>query len=76
MPVYEYTCRQCGGLFEKLLPVHARDQLPACPACGSRSVSKLFSTFAAFSASGTDGGAQALGGGCACATGGRCGCAS
>ncbi|HXF36536.1 MAG TPA: zinc ribbon domain-containing protein [Actinomycetota bacterium] len=61
MPIYEFACAVCGARFEELLSRAAPD--PPCPSCGSRSVSRLISTFA----TGGDGG-----GGCAC--GGRCAC--
>jgi len=44
MPIYEYTCRKCGHPFEVL--VRGKEK-PACPACGSRSLEKQLSTFAA-----------------------------
>ncbi|MBM4155005.1 MAG: zinc ribbon domain-containing protein [Lentisphaerae bacterium] len=45
MPLYEYRCASCGGACEIL--VRSADEKPACPACGSKKLSKQFSTFAA-----------------------------
>lgn len=43
MPLYEYTCRDCGRSFEFL----TRDgRSPACPGCGGETLDKVFSTFA------------------------------
>jgi putative FmdB family regulatory protein len=44
MPIYEYRCEGCGERFEERLT--AADRSPACSACGSRSVSRLWSPFA------------------------------
>ena len=46
MPIYEYGCEKCGGLFETLVP-NASAPLPVCPACGSKKVRKQFSSFSA-----------------------------
>ena len=42
MPIYEYQCRACGHGFETL--VRGSDQ-PACPACRSREIERLLSSF-------------------------------
>lgn len=43
MPIYEYECKACGKSFEILVfgnkEVH-------CPECGSKDITKKFSTFA------------------------------
>jgi len=44
MPVYEYQCKKCGKEFEKLV---MGEKKPVCPECGSKSLSKKFSVFAA-----------------------------
>ncbi len=44
MPIYEYTCRECGEEFEHLL---RGDEKPSCPACGKARLSKKFSVPAA-----------------------------
>jgi len=63
MPIYEFACRECGHRFEELRARSAAD--PACPACGSASVTRLLSVFATS-------GSGSAGGGCGC--GGRCAC--
>ncbi len=43
MPIYEYTCVQCGHEFEKL--VFNTSTPIACPTCHAHKVKKKFSTF-------------------------------
>lgn len=45
MPIYEYTCRQCGESFEKMVRFSEADLLPACPKCESKDTSKKISIF-------------------------------
>ncbi|MEP6963684.1 MAG: zinc ribbon domain-containing protein, partial [Acidobacteriota bacterium] len=55
MPIFEYTCEDCGTAFEKLLRSAANGassngaafQEVACPSCGEHHVKREFSTFAA-----------------------------
>ena len=42
MPLYEYQCRACRHSFEAL--VRGVDQ-PACPACQSKEIERLLSSF-------------------------------
>ena len=44
MPIYEYECKKCGAGFEALV---FGDEKPECEQCGSKSLKKLVSTFAA-----------------------------
>ncbi len=44
MPIYEYECGACREVFEKLVGADRGDRVD-CPACGSRSVSRLWSVF-------------------------------
>ena len=44
MPIYEYTCDDCGAEFEEL--VRSYEDTPNCPVCGSESISKKVSAFA------------------------------
>lgn len=47
MPLYEFTCRKCGHVFEELLSMSELDQGKLkCPACKSARVEKGFSSFA------------------------------
>jgi putative FmdB family regulatory protein len=44
MPIYEYSCEDCGNEFELLV----RDsEPPACPTCGTSRLEKRFSVPAA-----------------------------
>ena len=49
MPIYEYRCTECGRNFELL--ILKASQPIACPSCGTTSVERLLSTFAATSES-------------------------
>lgn len=53
MPLYEYTCRDCGRRFEVLQRVGADGSGVACPGCGGSHVVKQFSTFASAVPSGS-----------------------
>ncbi|MFA7157886.1 MAG: zinc ribbon domain-containing protein [Kiritimatiellia bacterium] len=44
MPIYEYECTQCKKRFEHLLK-NSRDVPAACPGCGAKKVSRVFSSF-------------------------------
>ena len=46
MPIFEYTCEDCGTAFEKLVRNSAAKGV-ACPSCGEEHVKREFSTFAA-----------------------------
>ncbi len=46
MPIYEYRCGNCGCHFSQLVLKPSGEVSLSCPQCGSRSVSRLFSTFA------------------------------
>lgn len=50
MPIYEYQCLDCHQEFEKL--VRASGPVPVCPQCGSATLQKKLSTFAAVTAGG------------------------
>ena len=43
MPVFEYRCRTCGHLFEKLM--FSSSASVSCPECGGGEVEKRPSTF-------------------------------
>jgi putative FmdB family regulatory protein len=72
MPVYEYRCSACQGVFEKLEPISERDEHIECPACGGREARRLVSVFAAFA--NEAGQTGTLGGGCCGGSGGGCAC--
>jgi putative FmdB family regulatory protein len=45
MPVYQYKCKSCGKVFEITCHLSEREELAACPDCGSKDVQQVFSTF-------------------------------
>jgi putative FmdB family regulatory protein len=53
MPIYEYTCKDCGKTFEKLVRTMSddnggdRSKIVVCPACGSKNAVRALSVFAA-----------------------------
>jgi putative FmdB family regulatory protein len=74
MPIFEYTCEDCGTAFEKLVRASQENGV-ACPSCGQEHVKKELSTFAARATEGSSS-APAQFGGCAsgmCQTPGMCG---
>jgi len=48
MPIYEYSCRECGNEFECLV---RGNEAPKCPACGKTDLMRKFSVPAAHCAS-------------------------
>lgn len=52
MPIYEFSCKKCGHLFEALRLSSRGFKGITCPKCDSKQVEKRMSTFAA-SAGGT-----------------------
>jgi putative FmdB family regulatory protein len=70
MPIYEFHCEKCERDSEIL--VRSSDwKGTACPHCGSKKLSKKFSTFASAStgeshSGGHGGGGHRCGGGCHC----------
>ena len=71
MPIYEFHCGKCERDSEIL--VRSTDwKNTECPHCGSKKLSKKFSTFASVSAGGNgapscySGGGHCCGGGCGC----------
>jgi putative FmdB family regulatory protein len=45
MPIFSYKCTKCGSLFERLEGVLRSDEELKCASCGSKDVSRQFSTF-------------------------------
>jgi len=43
MPLYEYTCRDCGEDFDKIVRFSEADQMPECPCCGEGNTLKKIS---------------------------------
>jgi len=74
MPIYEYSCEDCGTRFEKL--VRGTTTEVACPSCGENHLKQEHSTFAARSGGSASQAPQQMGGGCPagmCGTPGLCG---
>ncbi|MBV9303999.1 MAG: zinc ribbon domain-containing protein [Acidobacteriaceae bacterium] len=46
MPIFEYSCDDCGTKFERLVRRSDQDRV-RCPACGDEHVTTQYSTFAA-----------------------------
>ena len=70
MPLYEFACKRCDGVFERLLSFSAAEEGVSCPRCGAAEARRLISTFAAFSKSSAGEANAFAGGGCG---GGCCG---
>jgi len=51
MPLYEYTCRDCGESFDKIVRFSEADRLPECPSCGKNNTHKKISAGAVIGAS-------------------------
>jgi putative FmdB family regulatory protein len=46
MPIYEFTCADCGATFEELVPSADAIAGLRCGACGGGTLTRLMSTFA------------------------------
>ena len=58
MPIFEYSCPNCGHRFEKLVLSSKRNRELTCPSCGSQDVQKAISLFGT-AGKGSSGGAAA-----------------
>lgn len=45
MPIFEYSCDQCGGRFAVLVGVVSEASVTKCPTCDGESLTKLVSRF-------------------------------
>ncbi|MFZ0451282.1 MAG: zinc ribbon domain-containing protein [Desulfatiglandaceae bacterium] len=45
MPIYEYQCRKCGNIFEKLCFASDDEKEIGCPTCDEKDVERLLSCF-------------------------------
>lgn len=70
MPIYEFSCQDCGKKFEELV---FDETIPPCPECGSHKTKKLVCACArqVGKSSGNDYAAP-ISGGCAGCSGGNC----
>ncbi|MFC1919400.1 FmdB family zinc ribbon protein [Chloroflexota bacterium] len=75
MPIYEYSCSNCGCQFELLRPFSKSDEDASCPSCMKVAKKKL-SGFASFS-KGSDGvSVPVAGGGGGCSSCSSSGCST
>jgi putative FmdB family regulatory protein len=51
MPLYEYRCKACGEVFEKMVRWSEADRSPVCPNCQSQETQRKVSHIAAFGSS-------------------------
>jgi putative FmdB family regulatory protein len=70
MPLYEYTCLDCGKEFDALRPFRDADKPIACQFCSGERTIRQLSVFFAQSAGKIIAGNQ--GGGCVGCSGGSC----
>lgn len=55
MPLYEYRCKDCGEVFEKMMRWSEADRSPSCPKCQSQDTQKKMSQIASFGSSAASG---------------------
>ena len=60
MPLFEYTCIECGNDFELLVLKSSEMDDVKCPACGKNKLEQKVSAFASISDAGTSGAANCL----------------
>ena len=48
MPVYEYYCKSCDGVFEAIRPIAKASDPSACPVCAKKAERIMPSSFSAF----------------------------
>ncbi|HHY11000.1 MAG TPA: zinc ribbon domain-containing protein [Firmicutes bacterium] len=65
MPIFEYKCRHCGKVFEYLI---RQNEVPVCPECSSRDLTKLLSMFSSNVKTGSRGPSSS----CTTCSGGAC----
>jgi putative FmdB family regulatory protein len=65
MPIYEYRCESCSQVFEALRRMGESTKGLACPACGSKKLEQVFSSFAAGGGTSRGDAGGRSGGGCA-----------
>lgn len=68
MPIYEYKCDACGGVFERIVFASDKDDPVECPACSKRKTRRQLSSFSC--GSGSEGLGAALTSGCGSSGGG------
>ena len=75
MPIYEYSCDDCGSKFEKLVRRSVEADAVRCPSCGQDHIRTEYSTFAARGVGSSSAGPTDRTGGCGggMCQGGMCG---
>jgi putative FmdB family regulatory protein len=64
MPIYEYRCRKCREIFEKIQKLNEGKEALTCPYCGGKKPEKILSGFSSLkgsesaSACGSSGGSK------------------
>lgn len=48
MPVYEYYCKRCDGVFEAIRPISQASAAQPCPVCAKKSERMMPTSFSAF----------------------------
>lgn len=69
MPIYEYRCNNCGAEFELLL---FSNDIPECPRCSSKDLTKKISMFATTNKDGEINSSNSSGSKCGSCSGGSC----
>lgn len=73
MPIYEYSCQDCGTKFEKLIRRESDLDALACPSCGEKHLAREHSTFAPQMGSSRQPAPTMCPSGGVCPTPGKCG---
>jgi putative FmdB family regulatory protein len=55
MPIYEYSCNNCGNCFEQLVFNSEDEKNITCGKCGAREVKKVISSFSCINQGGESG---------------------
>ena len=55
MPIYEYSCNNCGNCFEQLVFNSEDEKNITCGNCGSKKIKKVISSFSCKSQGGKSG---------------------
>jgi putative FmdB family regulatory protein len=62
MPIYEFECRDCGHVFEKIMRALSHTPMETCPACAGDNVEQKLSLVAPAGAGKRDGACAPTGG--------------
>lgn len=73
MPIYEYSCQECGKQFQARRPMKDADAPIDCPVCGAHHTKRNLSLFFA---SGGSGALKGAGGASSCASCSSSSCAT